>query len=105
MVGFRCFFVTADKPRGSYQARDTLARARHAARFEDAFVKAMSEAGSDAIAALCKLLRTDPSELGERLPYRLSTTWAAPLSFRTTKPTGRTMTTTRCFNFSVTSNH
>jgi len=34
------------------------------ARFEDAFVKAMGEASSDAIAALCKLLRTDPKELG-----------------------------------------
>ena len=43
-------------------ARDIF---QDAARFEDAFVKAMSEAGNDAIAALCKLLRTDPKQLGE----------------------------------------
>ena len=43
-------------------ARDIF---QDAARFEDAFVKAMSEASNDAIAALCKLLRTDPKQLGE----------------------------------------
>jgi type IV secretion system protein VirD4 len=64
---------SAPRPRGGLKheiartkvmdaARDIF---QDAARFEDAFVKAMSEAGSDAIAALCKLLRTDPKQLGE----------------------------------------
>ncbi|HEY1865090.1 MAG TPA: type IV secretory system conjugative DNA transfer family protein [Roseiarcus sp.] len=64
---------SAPRPRGGLKheiartkvmdaARDIF---QDAARFEDAFVKAMNEAGSDAIAALCKLLRTDPKQLGE----------------------------------------
>jgi type IV secretion system protein VirD4 len=64
---------SAPKPRGALKheiartkvmdaARDIF---QDPARFEDAFVKAMSEASNDAIAALCKLLRTDPKELGE----------------------------------------
>jgi type IV secretion system protein VirD4 len=64
---------SAPKPRGALKheiarikvmdaARDIF---QDAARFDDAFVKAMGEASNDAIAVLCRLLRTDPKELGE----------------------------------------